>query len=82
MWSLLYPEYSVVVPQPDIVTIPIAYAVGRNDQELLAFLNTWLDLKKKDGTITKLYDHWILGKNAERTNARWSIIRNVLHWVR
>jgi Na+/H+-dicarboxylate symporter len=80
-WSLLYPRYSVVVPQPDVLTIPVAYAVGRNDQELLSFLNTWLELKKKDDTIRQLYDYWILGKNAERTVPRWSVVRNVLHWI-
>ena len=81
-WTLLHPQYSVVVPQPDVMTIPVAYAVGNDEAELRSFLNAWLELKKKDGTISQVYDHWILGKNAERTNARWSIIRNVLHWVR
>jgi hypothetical protein len=28
-----------------------------------------------------LYDYWILGKNAVPTPPRWSVIRNVLHWV-
>ena len=44
--------------------------------------NTWLELKKKDGTIKQLYDYWILGKNAERISPRWCIARNVLHWIR
>jgi ABC-type amino acid transport substrate-binding protein len=45
--------------------------------------STWtlLELKKKDGTINQLYDYWILGKNAERTKPRWSVARNVLHWI-
>lgn len=80
-WSLLYPQYSVVVPEPDVLTIPIAYAVGRANPDLLIFLNHWLELKKKDGTIQQLYDYWILGKHAERVTPRWSVIRNVLHWA-
>jgi hypothetical protein len=28
-----------------------------------------------------IYDHWILGKTANQRQPRWSIIRNVLHWV-
>jgi ABC-type amino acid transport substrate-binding protein len=80
-WTLLYPEYSAVVPQPDVVAIPLAYPVPRGDQRMLDFVNSWIDLKKKDQPVERLYDHWILGQGAEKKEPRWSIIRNVLHWV-
>ena len=80
-WCLLYPQFTVVVPQPGMLTVPIAYAVARNDQNFAAFVNTWIELKKNDRTIDDLYDYWILGKNAEPQQPRWSILRNVLHWV-
>jgi ABC-type amino acid transport substrate-binding protein len=48
---------------------------------LTAFVNTWLDLKRHDGTIEALYQYWILGRAAEPLGPRWSIMRNVLHWV-
>ncbi len=79
--SLLYPKYTVVVPEPGIVKIPLAYPVARRDHELAAFLNTWIELKRRDGTIDALYGHWILGKQAVKREPRWSIMRNVLHWV-
>ncbi len=28
------------------------------------FIDTWIDLKQKDLTTTRLYNHWILGKSA------------------
>ena len=34
-----------------------------------------------DGTIDGLFDYWIMGKNAGPSGQRWSIIRDVLHWV-
>jgi hypothetical protein len=77
-WSLLYPAYTVVIPQPDILAVPLAYAMARGDQELVSFVNTWIELKKKDKTIAALYDHWILGKNAVLKQPRWSVLRNVL----
>ncbi|MFL6374495.1 MAG: cation:dicarboxylate symporter family transporter [Pyrinomonadaceae bacterium] len=79
--TLIYPAFSVAVPQPVIVKFPIAYPVGGNDQEFAAFMSHWIDLKKKDNTIHTLYDHWILGKNAHQAVKHWSIMRNVLHWV-
>jgi ABC-type amino acid transport substrate-binding protein len=79
-WTLVDPSYSVVVPNPDPIKVPTAYAVPRGAPELAAFTATWVELKRKDGTLTRLFDHWILGKGAASREPRWSIIRNVLHW--
>ena len=79
--SLLYPKYTVVVPEPGTVKIPLAYPVALRDKDFAAFLNTWIELKRRDGTIDALYGHWILGKQAGKRQPRWSIMRNVLHWI-
>ncbi len=80
-WSLLYPIYTVVIPQPDVLAAPLAYAVARGNQEMIDFINVWIELKRKDRTIASLYDYWILGKNAAPQQPRWSVIRNLLHWI-
>jgi ABC-type amino acid transport substrate-binding protein len=69
------------VPEPGIVKIPLAYPVARRDMDFAAFLNTWIELKRRDGTIDALYNHWILGKQVGKRQPRWSIMRDVLHWV-
>jgi len=79
--TLLYPKYTVVVPEPGVVKIPLAYPVAHRDQDWAYFLNTWIELKRRDGTIDALYGHWILGKQAGKRQPRWSIMRDVLHWV-
>ena len=80
--TLLHPAFSVAVPRPLHIRLPIAYAVARHDVEAARFLSTWIDLKKKDGTIQSLYDHWILGLDAKAREPRWSILRDVLGWDR
>jgi len=55
--------------------------VAHRDQDWAYFLNTWIELKRRDGTIDALYGHWILGKQAGKRQPRWSIMRDVLHWV-
>ena len=80
-WTLLYPKYSVVVPEPGIIKVPLAYPIGRHDAAFASFINTWIDLKRKDGTIETLYGYWVLGRDAAPSRPRWSIMRNVLHWV-
>jgi ABC-type amino acid transport substrate-binding protein len=77
-WSLLYPAYTVAIPQPDVLAVPLAYPMALGDQQWVNFINAWIELKKKDKTIASLYDHWILGKNAVPKQPRWSVMRNVL----
>ena len=80
-WTLIYPQYTVVVPQPANVRVPLAYPLRRHDEAFASFINSWVDLKQKDGTISSYYEYWILGRNTEDKKPRWSIMRNVLHWV-
>jgi ABC-type amino acid transport substrate-binding protein len=39
-WTLIHPSYSVVVPEPGVVKMPLAYPVARGDQGFASFLNT------------------------------------------
>ena len=56
-------------------------AIAKGDYIFLEYLNHWLTLQKTSGAVAKQFDYWILGKTARRKTPRWSIIRNVLHWV-
>ena len=80
--TLLHPAYSVVVPQPGVLKVPLAYAMANGDPRLASFVDTWIELKRKDGTTDRLFEHWILGRSAEVDHRRWSVIRDVLHWDR
>lgn len=80
-WTLLYPEYQVVNPFKEVVSLPLVYTIGGEDKELETFINHWIELKKKDKTIDQLYDYWILGKDVKFTKPRWSIAHDVLHWI-
>ncbi|HXW05591.1 MAG TPA: cation:dicarboxylase symporter family transporter [Vicinamibacterales bacterium] len=80
-WTLLYPQFTVVVPDPAGIRVPLAYPLAGADQAFASFINTWIELKRKDRTLDALYDYWILGRNAEPRRPRWSILRNVLGWV-
>ncbi len=81
VWTLLYPEFAVVVPQPKVVRIPVGFAVARGNPDLVGFLSRWVELKTKGGQMQALYEHWILGKMPEGPRQRWSIARDVLGWV-
>jgi len=79
-WTVLYPQFAVVIPTPHRKA-PMSFAMVKGDRELLDFVNGWLELKQADTTIDTLYEAWILGKSSRVKKPRWSVIRNVLHWV-
>jgi ABC-type amino acid transport substrate-binding protein len=80
-WTLLYPQFSIVVPTPFVFS-PFGYALARGNDELLVTVNAWLGEEKAKGTVDALYEYWMLGRVARSEQPpRWSIIRNVLRWV-
>jgi ABC-type amino acid transport substrate-binding protein len=80
-WALLFPSFRAVIPQPTVF-VPVAYAVARNNRDVLEVLNAWLVAEQAKGTIDQLYEHWMLGGALESQRPpRWSVIRDVLGWV-
>jgi proton glutamate symport protein len=80
-WTILYPAFNLVTPTPT-QQVPAVYGVARGNSDLLLYLDTWLLNARMNGTIDELYRYWMLG-HVERTQPpRWSVVRNVLHWVK
>jgi Na+/H+-dicarboxylate symporter len=80
-WSLLYPHYTVVVPQPEPVRIPSAFGVAPDAGELLQLVNEWVIYADNAAIIQRAYDYWVLGQGAKSVGPRWSIARDVLGWM-
>ena len=80
-WSLLYPRFTAVTPESLTLKAPLAFPLPRGEEALADFLRIWIDLKQSDGTIDQLYQYWILGKQDRQRQPRWSVVRDVLHWV-
>jgi len=81
-YTLMYPHYDVVVPEFEQPPLYLAYPVPKGELDWLAFVNNWLIMEKDSGSQQTQYDYWITGKTAVEKQPRWSVIRNVLHWVK
>jgi Na+/H+-dicarboxylate symporter/ABC-type amino acid transport substrate-binding protein len=79
-WTLLHPNYTVVVPKSSRLNIPLGFAVAAGEHDFAAFLGRWLAAKKSTGDIQEAYDYWILGKGAVEIPPRWSVAKDVLGW--
>ena len=80
--TLLRPEFSVVIPDGQRVTMPLAYPIAGQDPSWIRYVDAWIAMKRRDGFIDRLYAHWILGKGAVPARPRWSIKRDILGWGR
>jgi Na+/H+-dicarboxylate symporter/ABC-type amino acid transport substrate-binding protein len=81
-WSLVYPEFAVATPFGNSIKVPVAFPIPLGEAGMANTLNNWLTLKEKEGTIASLFNYWILGQQDKIHAPRWSIIRDVLHWVK
>jgi Na+/H+-dicarboxylate symporter/ABC-type amino acid transport substrate-binding protein len=79
--SLLNPRFGVVVPRPPFQTVPAAYLLPQAEPEWRSLVNGWIALERIDGTVQELFDYWVLGREAEKRGPRWSVVRDVLHWI-
>ena len=77
-WTLLHPEYAVVVPQPDPIRVSSAYGVAIHARDLAEAVDEWTVFAKNTGEIDRAYRHWVLGQGAAEPAPRWSILRDVL----
>jgi Na+/H+-dicarboxylate symporter/ABC-type amino acid transport substrate-binding protein len=80
-WTLIYPSFSVAIPYPKIYKVPMVYPLPLNDPKWKNFVDSWLLLKKDEGSIKLLFKHWIEGGGANIKEKRWSVIKDVLKWT-
>jgi ABC-type amino acid transport substrate-binding protein len=79
-YTLLHPAYSVAVPKPRPFRVPLAYVIAARDAAMTSMVNTWIEQKRRDGTIDELFAYWILGQERAARSRRWSVMDNVLGW--
>lgn len=79
-WTLIYPQYTVAVPHPVLLRVPVGYATARDDRRMADFIDAWVVLKRSDRTIERLFRYWFEGKDPPGNKRRWSMARDVFGW--
>jgi len=65
-WTLIFPGYSVVIPQGLEYKAPLSLVLPKRQPEFMDFINLWLDVKKTHGLIHKLEAYWIYGQTEQK----------------
>ena len=79
-WTLLHPEYTTINPVDNKESAPLAFAIPF-EMSMEEYLELWIELRKLDGTMDRLFNYWILGQADDGKSHRWSVIRDVLGWI-
>jgi hypothetical protein len=61
-WTLLYPDYTVIVPKPLTSALSMAFPINKNDHAFELFMRNWITMKKDSKALDRLFDFWIAGK--------------------
>ena len=61
-WTLLHPEYTVVAPKPAQPPLSMAFAINSEDSAFELFMRNWIQTKKQNNDINRLFEFWIAGK--------------------
>lgn len=64
-WTLIHPEYTVIVPKPTRTELSMAFAINTNDGAFEIFMRNWIVMKQKNNDINHLFHYWIAGKNPQ-----------------
>jgi Na+/H+-dicarboxylate symporter/ABC-type amino acid transport substrate-binding protein len=64
-WTLINPEYTVIVPKPARPELSMAFAINTNDHVFEVFMRNWIVMKQKNNDIDHLFHYWIAGKKPQ-----------------
>lgn len=81
IWCLSNPDFVVADYGSLIGKRYFGYPIRSSAVDWASFLNNWLILKEQSGFKSLMTRYWIEGESPKRKQPRWSIIRNVLHWI-
>ena len=79
-WTLLFPQYSVVVPEPSVISVPLVFLLPPDTARWNRYVDAWIGLNKTGHQVQRLYDYWILGQGAGKHKHRWSVVHDILGW--
>jgi Na+/H+-dicarboxylate symporter/ABC-type amino acid transport substrate-binding protein len=79
-YALLHPAFDAVDDSAG-PSVGEAYPIPRGERTWQTYANAFLATQNSNGFEQFLYEKYVLGKHPAVREPRWSIGRNVLHWI-
>ena len=80
-WAEANPGFTAVVSADLGAPLSMAYLMPPNSPLFIRYINEWMALQRANGFERRTSDYWLNGVPRESLEPRWSVIRNLLHWL-
>lgn len=81
IWCMAHPSFTTLTYNNQLGLKYFAYPMRSGSSDMITFINEWMGLKKQSGFKKEQEEYWIHGRTSLSKEPRWSVIRNILHWV-
>jgi len=75
--SILYPGFKVVNPLPYHINNALVFPISNSDI-WKKYIDNWIEFRKQDGTIDRIYNQWILGQEFKEKERNWNLYDDVI----
>lgn len=77
-WTEARSGYTAVVPANIGAPLPFTYLLPPRSEDMLRYVNLWLELDTTNGERQRAIDYWINGMPRAAPGHRWNLLDNVL----
>ncbi len=81
VWCYSHPEFIAMDYGASLGKTYLGYPIPATSVNLDSFLNNWLKIKEESGFKQEMLNYWIIGQVPEKKTPRWSILRDLLHFI-
>jgi ABC-type amino acid transport substrate-binding protein len=75
--TIFYQGFKVVNPLPYHINNPLVFPLAEDDV-WKRYIDNWIEYRKNDGSISKVYDQWILGHEYKKKEPVWNVYDNII----
>jgi Na+/H+-dicarboxylate symporter/ABC-type amino acid transport substrate-binding protein len=77
-WTSARTGFTAVVPAHMGAPLPLSYLLPPRSQDMLRYVDLWLQLEEASGVRQRALDYWVKGVPRAEPALRWNLIDNVL----
>jgi ABC-type amino acid transport substrate-binding protein len=75
--TIRYPGFRVVNPLPYHINNALVFPIA-NSNIWKKYIDNWIEFRKQDGTIDRIYSQWILGHEFKKKERNWNLYDDVI----
>ena len=75
--TVIYPGFKVVNPLPYHINNALVFPLLKS-AAWKKYINNWIDFRKHDGTIDRIFKQWVMGQEFKKKKPVWSVYDNVI----